>query len=94
MRRATRPYITTGIAIVVGAGLMVVPPAAPPAHDIHAAAIRLTSSDAADSALGDGTALIMGPSTLPIPPQGYLDAIDALYLQSRGFTDTPQALFT
>jgi hypothetical protein len=38
--------------------------------------------------------LIMGGSGIPIPPQTYLDAADTLYLEPRGFTGSPQALFT
>jgi hypothetical protein len=93
MTMQLRSHATVGVA-VAAAGLIVVPPITLAAPDIHATAIRLTSVDTADSPLGDGTALIMGPSTLPIPPQTYLEAIDRLYLEPRGFTGTPQALFT
>lgn len=44
--------------------------------------------------LGDGLALIMGGSGIPLPPPGYVDAATTLYLQPHGFTGTPQALFT
>lgn len=44
--------------------------------------------------LGDGLALIMGGSGIPLPPPGYVDTATTLYLQPRGFTGTPQALFT
>ncbi|MGH3562354.1 MAG: PE-PPE domain-containing protein, partial [Mycobacterium sp.] len=61
---------------------------------VQARAVRLTSGDTADSPLGDGTALVMGPSGFPIPSQAYVDAADSLYLQPLGFTGAPQALFT
>jgi hypothetical protein len=88
-----RPDTTAGVAFAA-AGLIVVSPITLAVADIHLTAIRLTSVDTADSPLGDGTALIMGTSTLPIPPQPYLDVFDRLFLQPRGFTGTPEALFT
>src|SRR5947209_5901576 len=48
----------------------------------------------ADLPLGDGTALLMGGTSIPQPSQPYLDAADTLYLQPRGFTGTLQSLFT
>jgi hypothetical protein len=56
--------------------------------------VRLTSGDTADSPLGDGTALVLGGSGIPIPPQSYVTAADTLYLQPRDFTGPPQALDT
>ena len=56
--------------------------------------VQFTSGDGADSPLGDGTALVMGGSSIPIPPQSYVNAADTLYLQPRDFTGTPQALDT
>ncbi len=50
--------------------------------------------DSADSLLGDGTALVIGGSSIPLPPERYVDAANALYLAPRGFTGTPQALYT
>jgi hypothetical protein len=92
--RETGPsYITTGIAIVV-ASLIAVPPIAQPQPAVQVRAVHLTSTDTADSPLGDGTALVMGPSTIPIPTQRYLDLADQLYLQQLGYTGTPQALAT
>jgi len=44
--------------------------------------------------LGDGTALIMGSSGIPLPAPGYVDAATTLYLQPHGFTGTPQAQYT
>ena len=90
MHRVLRACIT---ASVVGAGLIAVPLASP-LDDIEVRAVRLTTADSADSPLGDGTALIMGPSGFPIPDQQYMAAVDALYLQPRGFDGATQALFT
>src|SRR6478752_4119384 len=40
-----------------------------------------------------GTALIMGGTGLPIPPQSYVDAVEKLYLVPKGYSKyTPQAL--
>jgi len=47
------------------------------------------------SAFGADTALIMGPSGFPIPPQSYMDAADDLYLVPNGYgAYTPQVLGT
>jgi hypothetical protein len=80
-----RTYITAGV-VIAGASLIAVTPVAPATPDVQVRAVRLTSGDSADSPLGDGTALIMGGSGIPIPPQTYLDAADTLYLQPRDFT--------
>jgi hypothetical protein len=96
LRLTIRPSLTFCV-VVVGAGLIAAPVS--PSPGAQAPAVRLTSGDTADSPLGDGTALVVGPSGIPIPPQGYLDAVDALYLAPRGFTgtiepvDTPEALY-
>jgi len=50
-------------------------------------------ADTADSALGDGTALIYGPSGIADPPQQYVDAAEQLYLQPDGFTGTGQSSY-
>jgi hypothetical protein len=50
-------------------------------------------ADTADSPLGDGTALVFGPSGVPIPPPQYVDAADTLYLQQLGFTGTSQSSY-
>ncbi|UQX10065.1 PE-PPE domain-containing protein [Candidatus Mycobacterium methanotrophicum] len=82
---------------MAGVGLIAVPPTLSPGP--QARAVKLTSIDTADSPLGDGTALVVGPSGIPIPPQGYVDAVDQLYLAPRGFdgtlqpVDTPEALY-
>jgi len=86
-----------GIAAIAVAGLIAgSPPLLPtvPPPRVHSTAVRLASTDAADSPLGDGTALLMGGTSIPQPSQLYLDAADALYLQPRGFDGTLQSLFT
>jgi hypothetical protein len=85
------------VAAIAVAGLIagsapLLPTASPPR--VYSAEVRLTSTDAADSPLGDGTALLMGGTSIPQPGQLYLDAADALYLQPRGFDGTLQSLFT
>jgi hypothetical protein len=57
-------------------------------------AVQLVNGTGADSPLGDGTALLMGGTSIPQPGQLYLDAADTLYLAPRGFTGTLQSLFT
>ena len=50
-------------------------------------------ADTADSPLGDGTALVFGPTLVPNPPSQYVDAADTLYLQQLGFTGTGQSTY-
>lgn len=50
--------------------------------------------DTADSPLGDGTALIVGPSFLSTPSQEYANLFDSQYLEPRGFTGTTEILTT
>jgi PE-PPE domain len=50
-------------------------------------------ADTADSPLGDGTALIFGPSGVPEPPPQYVDAAEQLYLQPLGFTGSGQSSY-
>jgi len=50
-------------------------------------------ADTADSPLGDGTALVFGPSGVPTPPTQYVDAADTLYLQQLGFTGSGQSSY-
>jgi len=76
---------------IVGAGLLVVPSVAPSPRNVQVRAIQLV--DTADSPLGDGAALVFGPSGVPIPPPQYVDAADTLYLQPLGFTGTAQSEF-
>src|ERR1700751_1249112 len=79
------------VGAMVGAGLLVVPSVAPSPRTVQVRAIQLV--DTADSPLGDGTALVFGPSGLPIPPPQYVHAADTLYLQPNGFTGTAQPAF-
>jgi PE-PPE domain len=93
MRRARRRWrLSAGMAIAV-TSLIAVPVATPMPH-VQVRDVRLTSGDGADSPLGDGTALVIGGSGIPIPPERYVDAANTLYLQPREFTGTPQALDT
>jgi PE-PPE domain len=93
MRRAGRRRCL-GAAVAIAGTSLIAAPVAPSAPHIGVRDVQLTSGDAADSPLGDGTALVMGGSGIPIPPQSYVDAADKLYLQPRDFTGTPQALDT
>jgi PE-PPE domain len=79
-----------GVFAVVVAGLSPVTPLT----GMRTIAVQLVDVTSADSPLGDGTALLMGGTSIPQPSQLYLDAADALYLQPRGFTGTLQSLFT
>lgn len=86
-----------GTAAAVAAGLTVMPVTT--SVGPHTADVRLTGSEAVGSPLGGGTALILGPSGVPTPPQSYADLADELYLQPHGFTGdleiltTPERLF-
>lgn len=82
-----------GVCVVVVAGLTPVSPASP-VTAVRTTAVQLVNGTSADSPLGDGTALLMGGTSIPQPSQLYLDAADTLYLQPRGFTGTLQSLFT
>jgi hypothetical protein len=79
------------VGAIVGAGLLVIPSVAPSPRTVHVPAIQLV--DTADSALGDGTALVFGGTGVPIPPPQFVDAADTLYLQPLGFTGTAQPAF-
>jgi hypothetical protein len=83
-----------GVAAFAAAGLIAGPPPVSPGTGVQTSAVRLTSGGTADSSLGDGTALLMGGTSIPQPSQLYLDAADTLYLQPRGFGGTLQSLFT
>jgi PE-PPE domain len=50
-------------------------------------------ADNADSPLGDGTALVFGPTLVSNPPTQYVDAADTLYLQQLGFTGAGQSTY-
>lgn len=85
-------YTITGV-VIVGAALTPVLPT-PPTQPLRSYDINLASSDTANSPLGDGTALIVGPSGVPFPTPTYVDSADQLYLQPHGFSGTLQPLFT
>ena len=91
-RARRRCCLGAGVAIA-GASLIAAPVSSPAPH-IEMRDVQFTSGDGADSPLEDGTALVMGGSSIPIPPQSYVNAADTLYLQPRDFTGTPQALDT
>jgi PE-PPE domain len=84
--------LTISVAIT-GAGLIAVASVSPSVPNVQVRAVQLADVDTADSPLGDGTALVFGPSGLPIPPPQYVDAADTLYLQPNGFTGTAQSAF-
>lgn len=92
MRRSLLLH-NVGVAIAA-ASIIAAPPVPSPTPAVQARAVQLTSGDSADSLLGDGTALVMGGSSIPIPPESYVAAADTLYLEPRGFTGSPQALDT
>jgi hypothetical protein len=78
--------------VVAGAGLIAVVPLSPSVPTVHRA-VQLVDVDTADSLLGDGTALVFGPSGIPTPPPQYVDAAEQLYLQPDGFTGTAQSSY-
>jgi hypothetical protein len=90
--RSRSAHLTAGVAIV-GAGLLVLPSVAPSPRNVQIREIQLIDVDTAESPLGDGTALVFGPSGVPIPPTQYVGAADTLYLQPLGFTGTSQSSF-
>jgi hypothetical protein len=92
MRLTFRVYTAAAVA-VVGVGVVVATPVTPAPVDVPAWAVRLLDVDTADSPLGDGTALVFGPSGVPVPPPQFVDAADTLYLQPLGFTGTAQSAF-
>jgi PE-PPE domain len=79
-------------AIMIASSSAILPVS--PLTGMRTIAVQLVDVTTADSPLGDGTALLMGGTSIPQPSQLYLDAADALYLQPRGFTGTLQSLFT
>jgi hypothetical protein len=83
--------LTLGVAIT-GTGLIAVVPVSPSVPNVHRA-VQLVDVDTADSLLGNGTALVFGPSGVPDPPQQYVDAAEQLYLQPDGFTGTAQSSY-
>lgn len=94
MRVFGRLRIVAAIAVagLIEASPPVTPVSSPPS--VQSGEVRLTSGGTADSPLGDGTALLMGGTSIPQPSQLYLEAADTLYLQPLGFGGTLQSLFT
>jgi hypothetical protein len=88
----SRRCCLSAASLIAAAGLIAVPTTAPPAPAVQARGVRL--ADSADSLLGDGTALVIGGSGIPIPAERYVEAADNLYLAPRGFTGTAQGLET
>lgn len=84
MRRAFRPYVTTGIAIL-GAGIVVAPSSTPPPN-LQRHAVALTS--------GQDIAFVVGGSGDPIPSQEFVDVNNTLFIQPNFPGYSPQALFT
>jgi PE-PPE domain len=82
MPRAPRFLLTAGIA-ATSFSLLATSTSAP-----HA------SADTADAPLGDGTALIIGPSFISTPSETYAQFADQLYLQPLGFTGDTQIVTT
>ncbi|WP_343710329.1 PE-PPE domain-containing protein [Mycobacterium sp.] len=78
---------------VAGASLIAITAIVSPAPNIQARTVALRSVDSADSPLGDGTALVMGPSGFATPPPSYVATADSLFLQPHDFTGTPEATF-
>ena len=74
----------------VGVGLLVTVGLCGLTSMLNSAAVL---ADTADSPLGDGTALVFGPTLVPNPPSQYVDAADTLYLQQLGFTGTGQSTY-
>src|SRR5271168_5646274 len=71
------------VCAIAAAGLIAVPTVTSPTPTGQTRDIRLI--DSADSLLGDGAALVIGGSGIPLPPEIYVDAADTLYLAPRGF---------
>lgn len=84
-----RAYAVAGIAIV-GAGLT----AAPSAAGAGLGTVQRDVVATAGSSLGDGTALIVGPSVLSTPGPAYQARYAELFLAPHGFTGTTQAVTT
>ncbi len=87
-------HSVSGVTVLAAAGLIAGPAPRPPASGAQPNAVLLTATGIEHSPLGDGTALIMGGTSIPQPGERYLDAADALYLGPHGFGGTLQSLFT
>lgn len=81
---------TMSVAMVAGVSLAAVPSVARSLPDVAVLDIQLAETD---SPLGGGTALVYGPSGVPVPPPQYVDAVDTLYLQPLDFTGVAQSAF-
>ncbi|MGH3562243.1 MAG: PE-PPE domain-containing protein, partial [Mycobacterium sp.] len=90
--RAAHLYGIFGV-ITVAAGLVAASPSQSALSGQQMINVRLTN-DNASSPLGDGIALIMGPSGIPTPGQSYIDAVEQVYLDPNGFTGQAVALTT
>ena len=84
MHKKQRPYAIAGVALL-GAGLIAVTSVGPPPRAVQVRESQLLDVDTAGSPLGDGTALIFGPTGVPIPPPQYVDAAETLYLKPLSF---------
>lgn len=81
------------LPLIVGvatAGLVAGAPVSPAVSGAHAA-VSLTGNG---TALGDGTAFLMGGTGVPQPSDAYLDAADTLFLKPHGFTGDLVSLWT
>lgn len=76
------------VSLLTGTSLI----GSPTLLDGQAHAVRLTAAHS--GALGNGTALILGPSGISTPGQAYADRVNELYLAPHGFTGTTQILTT
>ncbi|MBS9532638.1 PE-PPE domain-containing protein [Mycobacterium sp. M1] len=56
--------------------------------------IQLTSAESVHTPLGDGPALVMGASGVPLPSSQWVETATDLYLKPFGFTGTAEALYT
>ncbi|MEB3032863.1 PE-PPE domain-containing protein [[Mycobacterium] nativiensis] len=79
------------VAGVAAAGLIAGHPMAAPVAGAQTWAVSLTGNG---TALGDGTAFLMGGTGVPQPSDAYLDAADTLFLQPHGFTGDLVSLWT
>ncbi|HEU4360130.1 MAG TPA: PE-PPE domain-containing protein [Mycobacterium sp.] len=77
--------------VVVAAGVVTAPASPAPSVGAQVLGVRLTGGQ---GSLGNGVALIMGPSLISTPSQRYVETVDSLFLQPRGFTGTAVPLTT
>jgi len=91
MQRTLSASSAVGV-VIVGAGLFAAAPALPSAA--QAGAVHRAYVSTSDFSLGDGTALIVGPSVLSTPGPGYQARYAELFLAPHGFTGTTQAVTT